>query len=70
VSDNGVGIDPALLPRIFEPFQSGKEKGTGLGLSISQEIIINHNGRIRADNRAEGGALFRIWLPIPKEGAA
>jgi PAS domain S-box-containing protein len=69
VSDTGLGIDPAILPRIFEPFQSGKEKGTGLGLAICHEIIANHNGRIQPENRVEGGAAFHIWLPVPKEGA-
>jgi PAS domain S-box-containing protein len=70
VSDTGSGIDPAILPRIFEPFQSGKEKGTGLGLAICQEIIANHNGRIQPENRLDGGAAFHIWLPVTKEGAA
>jgi signal transduction histidine kinase len=67
VADTGEGIDPAILPRLFETFISGKENGTGLGLAISSEIVTNHNGRIQAENRAEGGATFRVWLPAAVE---
>ncbi len=67
VFDTGEGIEPAIMPRLFEPFQTGKEKGTGLGLAICSEIVVNHNGRIQAENRADGGAVFRFWLPVPKE---
>lgn len=63
ISDTGTGIDPALLPHIFEPFTTDKEKGTGLGLSISYEIVFNHGGRIQAENNPGGGATFRVWLP-------
>jgi PAS domain S-box-containing protein len=68
VCDTGEGIDPAILPYIFETFISGKENGTGLGLAISSEIVKNHGGRIQGENLAEGGARFQIWLPVPKEG--
>jgi PAS domain S-box-containing protein len=67
VSDTGKGIDPKIHPHLFEMFFSGKENGTGLGLAICQEIVLNHNGRIRAENRPEGGATFSVWLPVPKE---
>ncbi|MBN2085804.1 MAG: GAF domain-containing protein [Anaerolineales bacterium] len=70
VSDTGRGIDPAILPHLFETFISGKENGTGLGLAICQEIVFNHHGRIQGENQAQGGALFRVWLPAPKEGEA
>lgn len=63
VSDTGTGIDPALLPHIFEPFTTTKEKGTGLGLSISYEIVFKHGGRIQAENNPGGGATFHVWLP-------
>jgi len=68
VSDTGTGIDPAILPHIFEPFTTGKEKGTGLGLSISYELVFNHGGRIQAENNPEGGAAFRVWLPVGNGG--
>jgi PAS domain S-box-containing protein len=67
VSDTGEGIDPAIMPHIFETFISGKENGTGLGLAICYEIVNSHKGRIQAENRAEGGARFQVWLPVLKE---
>jgi len=67
VADTGKGIDPAVRPRLFETFVSGKENGTGLGLAISREIVLKHKGRIRAEDRREGGAVFRVWLPYPKK---
>ena len=69
VTDTGTGIDKTILPNLFEAFITNKEKGTGLGLAISYEIIQKHRGRIRAENRPEGGARFSIWLPV-ENGAA
>jgi PAS domain S-box-containing protein len=63
VSDTGLGIDPLLLPHIFDAFVTGKESGTGLGLAITYDIVRRHNGRIQAGNNPEGGAAFKIWLP-------
>ena len=54
-SDTGVGIDPQLLPHIFEPFVTNKEKGTGLGLTITYDIIQQHHGEIQAGNNPQGG---------------
>ncbi len=68
VADTGMGIDAVILPHIFEPFVTDKEKGTGLGLAISSEIVSNHGGRIKAENRPEGGAIFRVWLPVRSGG--
>lgn len=69
VADEGSGIEPRLLPVIFEPFRTTKKKGTGLGLSIARGIVDGHGGRITAANRPEGGAVFRVWLPgIGHEG--
>jgi signal transduction histidine kinase len=67
VSDTGPGIDPVLLPHIFDPFVTSKESGTGLGLTITYDIIHRHNGRIIAENNADGGATFKFWLPIHTE---
>jgi signal transduction histidine kinase len=64
VKDTGPGIDPEILPNIFEPFVTGKSTGTGLGLTITQDIIHQHHGRIEAENNPEGGAIFTVWLPI------
>jgi signal transduction histidine kinase len=61
VSDCGPGISPEVLPRLFEPFVSGRRDGTGLGLSIVKRIVEAHGGTISATNDA--GAKFTIWLP-------
>ncbi len=67
VTDTGPGIDPEILPHIFEPFITNKENGTGLGLTITADIIRRHNGEILAENNPGGGATFRVWLPKDKK---
>ncbi|MBY5333740.1 HAMP domain-containing histidine kinase [Rhizobium leguminosarum] len=64
VSDTGKGIPEERLIRIFEPFYTTKQAGTGLGLSIARAIIETYGGTICADNRPEGGAVFRMVLPL------
>jgi len=66
VKDTGPGIDPEILPKIFDPFITSKHTGTGLGLTITHDIIEQHHGRIQAENNADdkGGAVFNVWLPI------
>jgi two-component system NtrC family sensor kinase len=63
VTDTGSGIDPEIIPHLFEPFITNKENGTGLGLTITADIIRRHNGEIRAEDNPGGGATFSIWLP-------
>ena len=65
VRDDGPGIAPENLARVFEPFFSTKPggEGTGLGLAISFEIIHELGGTMRASNNAGGGACLRIELP-------
>lgn len=65
VEDDGPGITPEILPRVFDPFFTTRETGlgTGLGLYIAQEIVQEHGGCIGAENRAGGGARFTLWLP-------
>jgi signal transduction histidine kinase len=64
VKDTGLGIDPDLLPRIFQPFVTNKEAGTGLGLTITHEIVQQHDGHILAENCPDSGAKFIVWLPV------
>jgi signal transduction histidine kinase len=68
ISDNGPGIDPSILPYIFDAFITTKQKGTGLGLAISYDIISKHRGRITAENNPDRGATFKIWLPLLNRG--
>ena len=62
VSDTGPGIAPAVAPRLFEAFASGKEHGLGLGLSISRTIVEAHGGRIWAQPADGGGTTFHFTL--------
>jgi signal transduction histidine kinase len=66
ISDNGKGIAPEILSKIFDPFFSTKEigKGTGLGLSISYKIVQQHGGRISVDSTVGTGTTFKVWLPL------
>jgi len=65
VTDSGCGIDPAIVPRIFEKFVTRSDKGTGLGLFVSKSIIQAHEGRIWVQNNTEGekGTTFCFTLP-------
>jgi len=68
-ADNGRGIDEGLLDTLFDDFvtlprnMSDKGRGVGLGLSICKAIVEAHGGRITAENRASGGAVFRFYIP-------
>jgi len=65
ITDNGKGIEPQVLPHIFEPFEQGPSpsEGLGLGLAISKAIMELHGGRISATSKGKGkGATFRIEI--------
>ncbi len=63
LSDSGIGLTPAQIARLFEPFQSGFNTGTGLGLALVYQIIQGHGGSIRVDSQPGKGARFVIDLP-------
>jgi two-component system NtrC family sensor kinase len=69
VQDDGVGIRPEAMPRIFDPFYTTKRPGggTGLGLSICMSIIREHGGNLDAKALPTGGSIFTLDLPIVAE---
>lgn len=72
VADTGPGIPPEVQARLFEPFFTTKPpgQGTGLGLSLCHGIVHDHGGTITAANAPDGGAVFRIELPVVSSPAA
>jgi signal transduction histidine kinase len=65
VQDTGKGIDPEIMPKMFERFTSKSDSGTGLGLFISKSIVEAHGGTISGENNPNGiGAKFRFTLPL------
>ena len=66
VRDDGCGIEPQSLGRIFEPFYTSKPagQGTGLGLSVAWGIVERHHGKITVDSVPGMGSTFRVMLPI------
>lgn len=74
ILDEGPGLDPRDLPYLFELFFRKKDGrdlriGRGLGLHFCKLVVEAHGGLIRADNRAEGGAVFSVMLPLSREVA-
>jgi PAS domain S-box-containing protein len=65
VSDTGHGIEPTLIPRIFDPYftTKGPEKGTGLGLSVVHGIIKSHGGIIKVYSEVGKGTVFHVLIP-------
>ncbi len=64
VADNGPGLAPDVIDRLFEPFVTTKTNGLGLGLSICRSIVGAHGGRLIARNSQYRGAIFEIVLPL------
>lgn len=74
IEDNGQGIDPKVLPHIFDGNITSTDQGTadnkrnmGIGLSVCREIVAAHQGTMKAENREEGGARFIFTLPLRKD---
>ncbi|HEU4369099.1 MAG TPA: HAMP domain-containing sensor histidine kinase [Methylomirabilota bacterium] len=63
VRDTGGGILPTHLPHVFEPFYTTRAGASGLGLALSAGVVESLGGRLTAENRRGGGALFRLTLP-------
>jgi signal transduction histidine kinase len=64
ITDNGCGIPPENMKKIFDPFFSTKSNGTGLGLAVSYGIVRNHNGDIRVSSKPGSGTCFTVEFPI------
>lgn len=63
IEDNGTGIPPEHIERIFHPYFSTKGRGSGLGLSVSYSIIRNHGGYIHVSSKLGKGSTFHVYLP-------
>lgn len=73
VSDDGPGVPPELLPRLFDPYVSSKSLGRGLGLATVRTIVEAHGGGLRVESEPDHGTTFKIFLPksrLPESAAA
>jgi signal transduction histidine kinase len=69
ITDNGPGIGPEALGKVFTPFYTSKTTGTGLGLALSKKIVEEHGGSIEVKSQRGSGAEFVITLPLRAGGA-
>ena len=69
ITDNGPGIEPGAMQKLFRPFFTTKSNGTGLGLAVVQKIIVQHGGQVEVRNCPKGGAEFIVTLPMPRRVA-
>ena len=70
VSDDGSGMEPEVLERVFEPFFSTKFTGRGLGLAASLGIVRGHRGAIQIDSKLGQGTRVRVYFPAADAHAA
>jgi signal transduction histidine kinase len=70
VTDDGKGMEPEVLRRVFDPFftTQGVGGGTGLGLSIAHAIVTAHGGTIQATSTPGSGSTFRVEIPLAADG--
>ena len=64
ITDTGVGISPAALGKIFDPFYTTKASGSGMGLAVAYRIINEHQGDIQVESTLKKGTTSKIWLPL------
>lgn len=64
VTDTGTGIDPDILPKIFQAYYTTKRGGTGIGLAMTQRIVEEHGGKLHVDSEPTKGTRFSIFLPL------
>jgi signal transduction histidine kinase len=64
IADNGAGIEPDALIRLFEPYFSGKPNGTGLGLTHTYTIIVSHKGSLSVESKLGQGSTFCVTLDL------
>ena len=65
VSDNGMGIVPEALDKVFVPFFTTKQGGSGIGLSVCRQIMNRHGGNISVESEEEKGTVFTLCFPYP-----
>ncbi|HEY9074871.1 MAG TPA: PAS domain S-box protein, partial [Desulfobaccales bacterium] len=68
IADQGTGISPKYLDKIFDPYFSTKQKGSGLGLATAYSIINNHSGHLQVESQLGVGTTFYIYLPAVDQG--
>ena len=64
VVDNGCGIAPGQVNRLFQPYFTTKKHGTGLGLFVTQKLVAEHGGTVSYEANPGGGSIFRVRLPV------
>jgi CheY-like chemotaxis protein/anti-sigma regulatory factor (Ser/Thr protein kinase) len=67
IRDQGEGIKPEHLPRIFEPYFSTRKQGSGLGLATAYSVVRKHDGQIKVESAVGAGTAFHIYLPAAAE---
>lgn len=67
VADDGTGIPPEALPRLFRPYFTTKKHGTGLGLFVLRRIVEAHGGQVGVESEVGKGTTFRVELPVEQD---
>jgi signal transduction histidine kinase len=66
-ADQGLGVSPENLPRLFDPYFTTRSDGTGLGLAIADRIVTDHGGKILVESTAGAGTVVTVCLPVADE---